>query len=180
MNSLCSHIPRGRNANNVQSLQHVVPRLNYTPITAPPPYPGLDDLSLLNTYAPFIYLTSEDDAEDHPAWLSGRYNIPDKDTHYSKAPATLIWIDKGNGIIDAFWFYFYSYNLGNIVFNVRFGNHVGDWEHSMVRFVNGEPKWIYISQHNGGDAYTYEAVEKRGKRVSNKLHLSQFTRRSAS
>ena len=144
-------------------LKHVIPRLNLTPITSPPPYPDLDNLPLLNTYAPHIYLTSEDDIESHPSWLSARFNIPVDG--YSKAPATLIWIDKGNGVVDAFWFFFYSYNLGNIVFNVRFGNHVGDWEHTMMRFVDGEPKWMFLSQHSGGDAYTFDAVEKKGKRV---------------
>ena len=31
------------------------------------------------------------------------------------APATLIVVDKGNGWVDAFWFYFYSFNLGPYV-----------------------------------------------------------------
>ena len=84
----------------------------------------------------------------------------------SDAPAVLIVVDKGNGIVDAFWFYFYSFNLGNVVLNVRFGNHVGDWEHSMVRFQHGKPKAVYFSEHNFGEAYSYEAVEKIGKRVS--------------
>ena len=84
----------------------------------------------------------------------------------SDAPAVLIVIDKGDGVVDAFWFYFYSFNLGNEVFNVRFGNHVGDWEHSMLRFKNGKPKAVYLSEHNFGDAYSYAAMEKRGKRVS--------------
>ncbi|KAF7632004.1 hypothetical protein AFLA_012849 [Aspergillus flavus NRRL3357] len=53
---------------------------------------------------------------------------------HSNAPAVLIVMDKGNGVVDAFWFYFYSFNLGNVVLNVRFGNHVGDWEHCLVRF----------------------------------------------
>ncbi|KAL9622839.1 MAG: hypothetical protein Q9160_002765 [Pyrenula sp. 1 TL-2023] len=82
----------------------------------------------------------------------------------SDAPAVLIVVDKGNDIIDAFWFYFYSFNLGNVVLNVRFGNHVGDWEHSMVRFHHGKPKAVYFSEHSFGDAYRYEAVEKIGKR----------------
>lgn len=82
----------------------------------------------------------------------------------SDAPAVLIVVDKGHGVVDAFWFYFYSFNLGNVVFNVRFGNHVGDWEHSMVRFHHGKPKAIYFSEHSFGDAYRYEAVEKIGKR----------------
>ncbi|KAJ5779172.1 Vacuolar protein sorting-associated protein 62 [Penicillium paradoxum] len=82
----------------------------------------------------------------------------------SDAPAILVVMDKGNGIVDAFWFYFYSFNLGNTVVNVRFGNHVGDWEHSMVRFHNGKPKALFFSAHQGGEAYSYEAVEKIGHR----------------
>jgi hypothetical protein len=84
----------------------------------------------------------------------------------SDAPAILVVMDKGNGIIDAFWFYFYSFNLGNTVANVRFGNHVGDWEHCLVRFYNGKPKALFFSAHQGGEAYSYEAVEKIGQRVS--------------
>jgi hypothetical protein len=83
----------------------------------------------------------------------------------SDAPAVLVVVPKGDGVVDAFWFFFYSYNLGNTVFNVRFGNHVGDWEHTTVRFHNGVPKAIFFSEHAGGEAYTYEAVEKIGKRV---------------
>ena len=83
----------------------------------------------------------------------------------SDAPAVLILVDKGEGVVDAFWFFFYSYNLGNKVFNVRFGNHVGDWEHTVVRFHHGKPKEVWFSEHNFGLTYTYEAVEKIGKRV---------------
>jgi hypothetical protein len=82
----------------------------------------------------------------------------------SDAPAVLIVVDKGDGIVDAFWFFFYSYNLGNKVFNVRFGNHVGDWEHTAVRFVHGKPTQVWFSEHNFGSTYTYDAVEKLGKR----------------
>jgi len=82
----------------------------------------------------------------------------------SDAPAVLIVVDKGHGIVDAFWFFFYSFNLGNSVFNVRFGNHVGDWEHTAIRFHKGHPKAVFFSEHNFGSAYSYEAVEKIGKR----------------
>lgn len=84
----------------------------------------------------------------------------------SDAPAVLIVVPKPDGVVDAFWFFFYSYNLGNAVFNVRFGNHVGDWEHTVVRFHNGKPKAVFFSEHSFGEAYTYDAVEKVGKRVS--------------
>ena len=82
----------------------------------------------------------------------------------SDAPAVLVTVNKGHGIVDAFWFFFYSFNLGNVVLNVRFGNHVGDWEHSAVRFQDGIPKAVFFSEHNWGSAYSYEAVEKIGKR----------------
>ncbi|KAF9882588.1 Vacuolar protein sorting-associated protein 62 [Aspergillus nanangensis] len=82
----------------------------------------------------------------------------------SDAPAVLLVMDKGNGIVDAFWFYFYSFNLGNAVLNVRFGNHIGDWEHCLVRFHHGKPKALFFSAHSAGEAYSYEAVEKIGKR----------------
>ncbi|KAF2268409.1 hypothetical protein CC78DRAFT_367649 [Lojkania enalia] len=82
----------------------------------------------------------------------------------SDAPAVLIVIDKGEGVVDAFWFFFYSYNLGNAVFNVRFGNHVGDWEHTVVRFHHGEPKAVFFSEHSFGEAYTFDAIEKIGNR----------------
>ncbi len=88
----------------------------------------------------------------------------------SDAPAILLVLDKGNGIVDAFWFYFYSFNLGNVVLNVRFGNHIGDWEHCLVRFHNGKPKALFFSAHSGGEAYSYEAVEKIGRRVSSSSH----------
>ncbi|KAL6150512.1 Vacuolar protein sorting-associated protein 62 [Exserohilum turcicum] len=82
----------------------------------------------------------------------------------SDAPVPLVVVDKGDGVVDAFWFFFYSYNLGNAVFNVRFGNHVGDWEHTVIRFQHGEPKAVFFSEHSFGEAYTWGAVEKSGKR----------------
>ncbi|KAK5992367.1 Putative vacuolar protein sorting-associated protein TDA6 [Cladobotryum mycophilum] len=92
-----------------------------------------------------------------------RGHKPDADG-YSDAPAILVVVDKGSGIVDAFWFFFYSYNLGQTVLGLRFGNHVGDWEHSMVRFENGVPRGIFFSEHEGGQAYAWQAVEKRGDR----------------
>ena len=36
----------------------------------------------------------------------------------------------------------------------------------MIRFENGQPKAIWYSQHANGEAFTYDAVEKDGRRVS--------------
>ncbi|KAF2115411.1 vacuolar sorting-associated protein-like protein [Lophiotrema nucula] len=82
----------------------------------------------------------------------------------SDAPVVLVVVPKEDGVVDAFWFFFYSYNLGNKVFNIRFGNHVGDWEHTVVRFHHGKPKAVFFSEHSFGEAYTFDAVEKIGKR----------------
>ena len=226
-----------------EHLYHITPTLNYTPLPSKWQRPNLGELDRLNEWqrGRHIFLTSEDDVEERPAWLEGKRNIPadpvegdgldDEESllHYpgrtasevlhesvdglkewyhsghdqpedeyakfedewlktkpahdhlkraiqepttmkrlrggrSTAPAVLVTVNKGNGIVDAFWFFFYSFNLGNTVFNVRFGNHVGDWEHSMVRFHHGKPKAVFFSEHNFGSAYGYDAVEKIGKR----------------
>lgn len=88
------------------------------------------------------------------------------DRGYSTAPAVLVLVDKGSGILDAFWFFFYSYNLGQTVLNMRFGNHVGDWEHSMVRFENGVPRAMFLSEHEGGQAYAWSALEKKRMNIT--------------
>ena len=179
-------------------LLHVTPELNYSPIEGLPPL-NLSNLDLLNRLEKGrdVFLTSNDNVEDRPDWLGGQVNIPDDYTddskHYgsdtqaispkfrtlsrgghSDAPAVLVTINKGDGIVDAFWFFFYSYNLGNVVFNVRFGNHIGDWEHTLVRFQHGKPKIVFVSEHFFGSAYSYSAVEKIGKRVSMKRSLNDF------
>lgn len=92
--------------------------------------------------------------------------LPNEVGGRSDAPAILLVMDKGHGVVDAFWFFFYSFNLGNTVVNVRFGNHVGDWEHCLVRFHHGQPKALFFSAHTAGEAYRYEAVEKIGQRVN--------------
>ncbi|KAL1982971.1 hypothetical protein VTN96DRAFT_586 [Rasamsonia emersonii] len=225
-----------------EHLAHTPPHLNYTPLQGGWRHPTLRDLDELNQWehGKHVYLTSNDDVEERPAWLAGERNIPrpgdaepeeplpgvpddpldgglddesdedrakwydvgegednvsarvtgsnssSEDREYvdrlrrrygghairgdtrsggrSDAPAVLVVVDKGHGIVDAFWFFFYSYNLGNAVLNIRFGNHVGDWEHCLVRFYQGKPKALFFSAHTAGEAYSYGAVEKRGRR----------------
>ena len=177
-----------------EHLEHVTPELNYTPMVPASTNYNLTNLDELNEFSNgrFVYLTSDDNVEARPDWLGGEKNIPeDPEELYeriasrgrpqrplgtndasqihggrSDAPAVLVVIDKGHGVVDAFWFFFYSYNLGNLVFNIRFGNHVGDWEHTLVRFIHGKPEYVFVSEHFFGEAYTYSAIEKVGKRVS--------------
>lgn len=108
-----------------------------------------------------IYMTSFTDFDSDPDWITGVYNVPDIETGKTKhAPATLIVVNKGYGWVDAFWFYFYSFNLGPFVMGGGpYGNHVGDWEHSLVRFYNGVPQIVWMSAHGGGTAYKFNAME---------------------
>jgi hypothetical protein len=117
-----------------------------------------------------IYMTALSDFDKDPEWITGARNIPDIATGLLKdAPATLIVVDKGNGWVDAFWFYFYSFNLGPFVMGTGpYGNHVGDWEHSLVRFYKGEPQVVWMSAHGGGTAYKFNAME---------MHKSANTKR---
>ena len=157
-------------------LVHTMPALNYTPVENMKDDRTLHNLAQLNQFGFDTYLTSRDDVESRPEWLGGSQNIPESSRGagkrdgkigpggHSTAPAILVVIPKENGIVDAFWFFFYSYNLGNKVMNVRFGNHVGDWEHTLVRFRDGKPDLVFLSEHSGGEAYAYTALEKIGKR----------------
>ena len=175
-----------------EHLLHTTPDLNYTPIEDEQQVSNLTNLDELNEYenGRHVFLTSNDNVEDRPDWLGGQKNIPNEFSENicdevrchsklmqapigrrsqggrSDAPAVLVTVNKGDGVVDAFWFFFYSYNLGNVVLNVRFGNHVGDWEHTLVRFHHGKPVAVYYSEHDFGSAYSYDAVEKIGKRVS--------------
>jgi hypothetical protein len=38
----------------------------------------------------------------------------------------------------------------------HFGNHLGDWEHNMIRFVDGEPIGIYFSHHTSGESCAWD------------------------
>lgn len=115
-------------------------------------YPRLRDL----------FMTADEDFDKDPPWITGLENKPlPVNGEIKNAPATLLVVDKGNGWVDAFWFYFYSFNLGPFVMGLGpYGNHVGDWEHLLVRFYKGEPIIVWMSAHGGGGAYFYSHLEK--------------------
>jgi hypothetical protein len=55
----------------------------------------------------------------------------------------------------------------------------------MIRFINGEPKYVWFSQHANGEAFTFSALQKdkSGKRVgfpsfALKYDLNGFTNTS--
>jgi hypothetical protein len=148
---------------------------DYDPLPEDEISPTVDHMSYLNSYGTHVYCTSLDDPEEYPEWMAGENNIPDDDG-YTPAHAFLYAVDKGD-YLDTFWFFFYGFNLGNQVLGIRFGNHVGDWEHTAIRFKKstGKPIHVFYSEHEWGSAYLWENADRRNdsKRVSFKPQVER-------
>jgi hypothetical protein len=91
-------------------IQHVFPAINYTQVAS--------SVTLENvaTYPSSTFLTSKDNTTNQnaptEAWLFSNYGKPSS-SGLSAAPATIIAVTKPGGIVDVFYFMFYSYNFGN-------------------------------------------------------------------
>ncbi|RKF75862.1 putative vacuolar protein sorting-associated protein TDA6 [Golovinomyces cichoracearum] len=132
----------------------------------PAPAITVDNLETLNTLGnqgDDVFLTSKEIVKDKPAFFTG--TKPDN-TGMTVGATSCVTIvsDHGDGIVDAFYMYFFSYNQGNTVLFHELGDHVGDWEHNMIRFKNGVPEAVWFSQHSGGQAFAYSGLEKEGNR----------------
>ncbi|KAH8727005.1 hypothetical protein GQ44DRAFT_705113 [Phaeosphaeriaceae sp. PMI808] len=140
-------------------LDNTTPRVNFNEVAGPSKPLTQENVNQLGND---VFLTSNDDVTKNPEWIKG--TRPDASGKTNGAiTAAVIVNDKGNGNVDAFYMYFYAYNYGGEVLGwskLNFGNHVGDWEHTMVRFQNGEPQAIWYSQHANGQAFRYNTVEK--------------------
>ncbi|KAH7104264.1 hypothetical protein BKA62DRAFT_500572 [Auriculariales sp. MPI-PUGE-AT-0066] len=86
----------------------------------------------------------------------------------SASAAYIITADKSNevgeGFVDVFYFYFYPFNYGGAILGVHMGNHVGDWEHNMIRFRFGVPVYLHMSAHSDGNTYPFNLLEKIDQR----------------
>ncbi|KAL9601594.1 MAG: hypothetical protein Q9219_002428 [cf. Caloplaca sp. 3 TL-2023] len=141
-----------------------MPELNFVAIDDYPTPLTLDNLDSLNDHnGTDLYLTSLDDITQRPAWLNG---VKPDESHRTvdAISAAIIVNDRGNGNVDAFYMYFTAYNWGGRILDEDVGEHVGDWEHNMIRFENGTPTQVWYSQHGFGEAFTYECLEKHGIR----------------
>jgi len=138
-------------------LNNTYPTLNYTALPkAEVPSPlllsDLEQLNILGNCMQFdtcpIYLTSKDNITANPPWLYGILPDPVTGQTVDAKSCAIIVNDHGGGLIDAYYMYFYAFNLGETVLGQVLGDHVGDWEHSMVRFQNGTPISVWLSQHD--------------------------------
>lgn len=64
-----------------------------------------------------IYLTSRDDITSNPQWLMGAEDFEATDSH----TGAIILVEKGNGVVDAFYFVFWAYNYGGDVLGQNLG-----------------------------------------------------------
>lgn len=149
-------------------LANTTPKLNFTALADIPNPLSLNNLATLNTLGgENIYLTSITPIESNPPFLFGR--APDSTGSTGSTgdaiTSAIIVRDHGDGVVDAFYFYFWAYNEGGEYFGFNIGNHVGDWEHNMIRFLDGVPKGVWFSQHAEGQAFEYRVLEKKGERV---------------
>lgn len=144
----------------VTHLQNVVPEVNFSPIGAT----GSATLANLDTYNSSVYLTGSNNAiSNTPSWVTSGYGKPGS-TGDSAAPGLIIAVDLNSTTTDVFYFFFYSYNYGGKTLDINFDDHIGDWEHIMIRFNNGEPYAIYFSQHGAGSAYYWDVPNFNGER----------------
>lgn len=106
-------------------LLHTVPCDGATPISTDkiPAKLTLFNLDQLNQFGKDginVFLTSKDDVSKDPPWLNGI--LPDAHGRVPHAKTCCVIVaDKGNGIVDAFWLFFYAYNWGGIVLDMNLG-----------------------------------------------------------
>ncbi|OLN97839.1 putative vacuolar protein sorting-associated protein TDA6-like protein 1 [Colletotrichum chlorophyti] len=156
----------------LEHIRHTTPAIDGKPLQHLPPL-DLDNLEILNDREDDVALTSNDDPLAYPPWLLGA--TPDSEGKVHNAtPCVVIMVEKNQRDVDVFYFYFYSYNEGpnitqvlepfnrmvrgkNVELGIHYGDHVGDWEHNMIRFRDGKPVGIYFSQHVDGAAYSWDS-----------------------
>jgi hypothetical protein len=109
--------------------------MNFEHVDGAPDALNLNNLKKLNRIdnADEIYLTSTEPLFSLPEYLKGQK--PDPKTLQTKnaTSCVVIVVDKGEGVMDAFYMYFYTFNEGPSALGHTAGNHLGDWYDSSFR-----------------------------------------------
>jgi hypothetical protein len=108
-------------------LAHTHPEIDGKPIVGHASPLTLENLDTLNDGdKQNVYLSANDDFTKNPPWLKGVR--PDANGKTNGAVSCCIIVnDKGAGVVDAFYLYFYAYNKGQTIFDKELGDHLGDW-----------------------------------------------------
>jgi hypothetical protein len=106
-------------------LAHTHPLVNGNPVVGHASPLTLENLDTLNKEGGKNVYLSANDYTENPPWLKGVR--PDANGKTNGAVSCCIIVnDKGAGIVDAFYFYFYAYNKGQTIFGKELGDHLGD------------------------------------------------------
>lgn len=99
----------------------------------------LDNLEQLNAVGAKVYLTSNDDITKNPKWLEG-IQTDDRGGTGEEKTGVITVVDKGNGAVDVFYFYFFSFNWGGVVLEKQLGESCITelWETGMLILVLGD------------------------------------------
>lgn len=112
-------------------IAHTHPEVNFTRVRDVPEPLTLGNLDVLNSVnrsaGEDIYLTSTEDVTQLPRFLRGRK--PDAKTLRTEKAVScaVVVVEKGDGVVDAFYMYFYTFNRGPSVYGHVIGDHLGDW-----------------------------------------------------
>jgi len=108
------------------------PEIACKPTSISSPLLSLENLDQLNNMGSKggddVFLTSTADITTKPQWLEGvkpneEGRIGRGDGGGDGKTAVVIVVDKGGGVVDAFWFYFWAFNFGGLVLE----RELGEW-----------------------------------------------------
>lgn len=121
----------------------------------------LVNIQLLETYWNHtgLFLTSVEDYTEYPEWVYG-------DISLKQAISTLIIVQREEEVLDAYWFYFYSFQQGlKVLGRGEIGHNLGDWQYTRVRFVNEIPVNLLMSQNENESIKRYSKFHKENNRA---------------
>lgn len=109
-------------------LKNTHPEVKFEKVKDGPDALTLENLDSLNKIGGSdVYLTANEDVTKLPKFLNA--NRPDSKTLETTdaKSCVVILVDKGKGIMDAFYMYFYTFNQGPTFQGHELGDHLGDW-----------------------------------------------------
>ena len=166
-------------------LTSTYPTIDQDPIPSPPAPLTLSNLDTLNGYGSGglnVYLHSREGINSYPttAWFRGVR--PMSGSIGSATASTIIVVPKLSNVTDVFYFSFFAFNRGNFLFGnpeLELGDHVGDWEHSTIRFDTSTspptPTQMWFSQHSYGQAFSWAALEKDSSGMRPYVYVARGT-----
>ncbi|KAF2731478.1 hypothetical protein EJ04DRAFT_443010, partial [Polyplosphaeria fusca] len=103
------------------TLRNTRPQVHFKDVQVASAPLTLDNLDQLNNVGGGdVYLTSNVDVTTNPQWLNGIKPDENGSTGEEKS-AVIIVVDKGNGVVDAFYMYFCAFNWGGVVLEKQLG-----------------------------------------------------------